>query len=379
MLLSIKTKLKLSKAQEITMCKHAGIARFTYNWGLAAWNNLYSYGLKPNKYILKKFFNNHVKPEFTWIKEIGICQKITQYAFDNLGDAFSRFLSKRGGYANFKKKGHHDSFTIDAGGKPIPVGGKSVKLPTIGWVRTYEGLPHTTCTKITISRTADSWFIAFAYEQNHEPTVKQYDVVGVDIGVKELATLSTGVVFPNPKHYKTNLEKLRRLSRKFAKKVKGSNNRYKAKIQLAKHHARVANLRKDTIHQITTFLCKNHAKIVVEDLNVSGMLSNHKLAQVIADCGFHEFTRQLGYKAKKFGCEIITASRWFPSSKTCSNCGHIQDMPLKERTYNCGSCGHSIDRDLNAAINLSQCVARVPRVEAPGVSRLASSRKLTEG
>ncbi|MGI2904208.1 RNA-guided endonuclease InsQ/TnpB family protein, partial [Tolypothrix sp. VBCCA 56010] len=170
----------------------------------------------------------------------------------------------------------------------------------------------------------------------------------------ELCTLSTGVVFPNPKHYKTHLEKLHRLSRKFARKVKGSNNRNKAKTQLAKHHLRIANLRKNTLHQITTFLCKNHAKIVVEDLNVSGMLSNHKLAQVIADCGFHEFKRQLEYKAKKFGCEIIIADRWFPSSKTCSNCGHIQDMLLKERTYNCQSCGHLMDRDLNAAINLSR-------------------------
>lgn len=354
MLLSIKTKLKLSKNQEIIMSKHAGIARFTYNWGLATWNSLCKDGLKPNKYILKKFFNNHVKPEFTWIKEKGICQKITQYAFDNLGDSFSRFFSKKSGYPNFKKKGYHDSFTIDASGKPIPVGGKSIKLPTIGWVKTYEGLPHTTCTKITISKTASCWFIAFAYSLEHEPTIKQHEVVGIDLGVKELATLSTGVVFQNPKHYKANLEKLRRLSRKVAKKIKGSNNRNQAKKQLAKHHARIANLRKNTLHQITTYLCKNHAKIVVEDLNVSGMLLNHKLAQVIADCGFYEFKRQLEYKAKKFGCEIIIASCWFPSSKTCSNCGHIQDMPLKERTYNCGSCGHSLDRDLNAAINLSR-------------------------
>jgi putative transposase len=113
--------------------------------------------------------------------------------------------------------------------------------------------------------------------------------VGVDLGIKELATLSTGVVFPNPKHYKTHLGKLKRLSKILARKVKGSNNRYKAKIQLAKCHAKVANLRKNTLDQITTYLCKNHAKIVVEDLNVSGLLSNHKLAQVIADCGFHEF------------------------------------------------------------------------------------------
>jgi putative transposase len=293
MLLSIKTKLKLNQYQKILISKHAGIARFTYNWGLATWNDLVKDGLKPNKFILKKFFNNHVKPELTWIKEKGICQKITQYAFDNLGNAFSRFFSKKAGYPNFKKKNHHDSFTIDNSGKPIPVGGTRVKLPTIGWVKTYEGLPHTTCQSITISRTAGDWFIAFAYEQEHQPTEKQFDIVGIDLGRKTLATLSTGVVFPNPKHYKTNLEKLRRLSKKFSRKSKGSNNRNQSKIKLRSHHAHVANLRKNTLHQITTYLCKNHTKIVVEDLNVSGMLSNHKLAQVIADCGFHELKRQL--------------------------------------------------------------------------------------
>ena len=337
------------------MAKHAGIARFTYNWGLSTWQDLYKDGLKPNKYLLKKFFNNHVKPEFTWIKEKGICKKITQYAFDYLGESFQRFFKGLSEYPKFKKKGKNDSFTIDNSGKPIPVGGTSIKLPTIGWVKTYEGLPHTTCKSITISRTADSWFIAFCYEQECQPTIKPYDVVGVDLGVKELATLSTGVTFPNPKHYKQNLTKLKRLSRIYSRKVNGSTNKYKAKIKLARHHAKVTNLRKDTLHKITTYLCKNHARIVVEDLNVSGMLSNHKLAQVIADCGFHEFKRQLEYKAKKFGCEIIIADRWYPSSKTCSHCGHKkQHLSLSERTFHCQNCGFEMDRDLNAAINLSR-------------------------
>jgi putative transposase len=137
MLLSIKTKLKLNKTQEILMAKHAGIARFTYNWGLATWASLYKDGLKTNKYLLKKFFNNHVKPELAWIQEKGICQKITQYAFDNLGESFQRFFRGQSQYPNFKKKGKNDSFTIDAGGKPIPVGGTSIKLPTIEWVKTY--------------------------------------------------------------------------------------------------------------------------------------------------------------------------------------------------------------------------------------------------
>ena len=347
------------------MAKHAGIARFTYNWGLATWQDLYNNGLKPNKYLLKKFFNNHVKPELTWIKEKGICQKITQYAFDNLGESFQRFFKGQSKYPNFKKKGKNDSFTIDNGGKPIPVGGTSIKLPTIGWVKTYEGLPDATCKSMTISRTADSWFIAFSYEQECQPTIKKHDAVGVDLGVKTLATLSTGKVFENHQHYRQNLGKFKKLSRIYARKNQGSNNQNKAKIKLARHHAKVANLRKDTLDKITTYLCKNHATIVVEDLNVSGMLSNHKLAQAIADCGFYEFKRQLEYKAKKFGCQIIIADRFYPSSKTCSHCGYKKEhLCLSERIYHCENCGFEMDRDLNAAINLS---------------RLAKACKSTEG
>lgn len=355
MLLSIKTKLKLTTAQKEIMAKHAGIARFTYNWGLATWNELHKDGFKPNKYLLKKFFNNHVKPEFPWIKEKGICQKITQYAFDHLGSAFENFFKKRGERPAFKKKGKKDSFTIDAGGKPIPVGGISVKLPTIGWVKTYEGLPHTTTKSITISRTADDWFIAFAYEVECEPSVKSVDVVGVDLGVKSLATLSTKKTFENPKTFKKQLRKLQRLSRSHSRKVNGSENKHKSKIKLAKHHALVANIRKDTLHKITNYLCKNHATIVVEDLNVSGMMKNDKLAQAIADCGFYEFRRQLEYKCEKFGSQLIVADQWYPSSKTCSCCGRKKDkLSLSERVFDCESCGSSMDRDLNAAINLSR-------------------------
>ena len=335
------------------MSKHAGIARFTYNWGLATWNDMYFSGLKPNKFILKKFFNNYVKPEYTWIKEKGICQKITQYAFDNLGKAFDRYFKKLGERPTFKKKGKHDSFTIDAGGKPINIGGIRIKLPSIGWVKTYEGLPHTATKSMTISRIANNWFIAFAYEVDTQPTTKEYEIVGVDLGVKALATLSTGVVFPNPKYYLKQLRSLQRLSKQLCRKQKGSNNRVLAKNKLAKLHAHIANLRKDTLHKITTYLCKNHAKIVIEDLNVSGMVKNHKLSQSISDCSFYEFRRQLEYKCKKFGSTLIIADRFYPSSKTCSNCGHRKSvLKLSQRIFDCDNCGFSLDRDLNAAINL---------------------------
>ncbi|WP_248277838.1 transposase [Brasilonema sp. UFV-L1] len=374
MLLSIKTKLKLTPAQKTIMAKHAGIARFTYNWGLATWKSLYQDGFKPNKFLLKKFFNNEVKTQLEWIKEKGICQKITQYAFDQLGDAFGRFFKGQGGYPKSKKKGINDSFTIDAGGKTISVGGVRVKLPTIGWVKTFEGLPHTTTTKLTISRIAGDWYIAFAYEVETESTPKSVDVVGVDLGIKELATLSTGAKFPNPKAYKKNIQKLKRLSKAHSRKKKGSSNRCKSKIKLAKHHNRVANIRKDSLHKVTHYLCKNHAVIVVEDLNVSGMMSNHKLAKSIADCGFYEFKRQLEYKTKKFESKLVVVDRWYPSSKTCSNCGCKKEtLTLKERVFECSECGFVIDRDLNAAINLSHCVGGVPPLVACGVSRLAKA------
>nr|ADN14726.1 transposase, IS605 OrfB family [Gloeothece verrucosa PCC 7822] len=337
------------------MAKHAGIARFTYNWGLATWNDLYKSRLKPNIYLLKKFFNKHLKAEYAWIKEKGICQKITQYAFEHLGQAFSRFFQGIGEKPQFKKKGKHDSFTLDNGGKPLNVGGRSLKLPTIGWVKTYEALPHTTCKKFTISRTADEWFISFTYEQDKKPTNKEYEVVGVDLGVKTLATLSTGKVFPNQKHYKRNLNKLQKLSRSYSRKVKGSNNLLKAQIKLARYHAKIKNVRHDNLHKITTYIAKNHKLIVMEDLNVKGMLSLDKLSQSIADCGFYEFKRQLTYKADKFGSELLLASRWFPSSKTCSNCGCKKEkLLLSDRVFNCDSCGFSIDRDLNASINISR-------------------------
>ena len=216
MLLSIKTKLKLTSAQKQLMSKHAGIARFTYNWGLATWQNLYEDGLKPNKYILKKFFNNHVKPELDWIKEKGICQKITQFAFDQLGNAFARFFDGLGGYPK-KKKFQHDSFTIDAGGKLILVGGVRIKLPKIGWVRTFEGLPNVNTSKITISRIADDWYLSFTYEQQAQVTVKQHKIVGV-LGIKTLAMLSTGVVFENPKYYSQEAAKLKRLQQQLSRK-----------------------------------------------------------------------------------------------------------------------------------------------------------------
>ncbi|MBV6622208.1 MAG: transposase [Rivularia sp. (in: Bacteria)] len=375
MLLGIKTKLDLSINQKVLMSKHAGIRRFTFNWGLATWQELYKSGCKFNYRTLRTFFNKYIKAEYTWIKEKGICQKITEFAFEDLNAAFGRFFKKQANYPSFKKKGKNDSFTlrvrqfayagepvhrnwltINCGGKPMPFGGRSIKLPTIGWVKLYESLPHGTTSKVTISRIADDWYISFTYNQKKPEGIQsKIDAVGIDLGVKTLATLSSGVIFDNAKYLRSNLKKLARNMRQLARKEYGSSNRNKLKIKLQRMYRRIAFLRKDLLHKITHYICKNHAKIVVEDLNVSGMLSNGNLALSISDCGFYEFKRQLEYKCKKFNSQLIIAPRWFASSKICSTCGHKhENLTLKDRVYECLNCGLKIDRDLNAALNLAK-------------------------
>lgn len=184
------------------------------------------------------------------------------------------------------------------------------------------------------------------------PTVKCFGKVGVDLGIKTLATLSDGTVFPALTPYRKNKTKLAKLQRKLFKQVKGSKNREKTKQRIAKFHARIANIRNDATHKLTSHLTKNHGEIVIENLNISGMMKNHKLASAIADSGFFEFRRQLEYKAQWYGAKVTLIDRWYPSSQLCSGCGHRQPMPLKLRQYDCSNCGLSLDRDLNAAINI---------------------------
>ncbi len=341
------------------MAKHAGFARWIFNWGLRLWSEADKEGVKPSANTLKKLFTNHVKPQYAWISELS--SRVYQYAFLALGDAFKRFLKKLGGYPKFKRKGLDDSFTIDNCGKPIKIGGLQHKLPFIGWVRTHEALPSCVTKKVTISKQAGDWYFSFHVEMpDIDPTVKTVDVVGVDLGISALATLSSGIVFPNLKPYRQAKQKLVRLQRAVSRKIKDSNNRKKAVLKLARQHRQVATIRNDAIHKITSYLAKNHSRIVIEDLNVVGLLKNHKLAGAIADCGLSEFRRQLEYKCSRYGSELLIADRFYPSSQLCSCCGYKQKMPLNVRVYECVNCGLSIDRDLNAAINLCNWGRLVP-------------------
>ena len=365
MLLGFKTKLNLNNQQRTQMFKHAGVARHAWNWGLSLTKQILDHNrgcnreskIKfPSGIDLHKWLVAMVKPKYPWYYESSKCAP--QFALRQLREAWARAFKKVSQPPKFKKKGRGgDSFTLD--GTIKVVDHHKIQLPKIGVVKTYEGLPFGYQPKsVTISRQADFWYISFKLEVEPESRAKTVDVVGVDLGIKTLAYLSTGIKFEGAKAYKRYEKKLSRLQWLNRNKIIGSANWKKSQLKIARLHAKIANIRKDTIHKLTTYLAKNHSQIVIEDLNVSGMLKNGKLAKAIADMGFYEFRRQLEYKCKLYGSELIIADRWFPSSKTCSNCGwHDQELTLSDRTFECQQCLISIDRDWNASLNLANTVS----------------------
>ncbi|NEP04960.1 MAG: IS200/IS605 family element transposase accessory protein TnpB [Okeania sp. SIO2G4] len=369
MLLGFKTELHPNNHQKTLLAKHAGVARHAYNWGLWLTKNILNHNqhnpdskLKfPTAIDLHKLLVAMVKPNNYWYYEVS--KTAPQYALRYLSNSWKRCFTKVSGQPKFKKKGKDDSFTLDGS---ITVGFNQIKLPRIGWVKTYEILPDNVTPKsVTISRKADRWFISFKTDTETQITEKSVDVVGVDLGIKSLATLSTGEVFPGAKSYRKLEAQLSRLQYLNRHKVKFSNNWKKAQLKIAKLHSKIADIRKDTLHKLTTYLAKNHSQIVIEDLNVSGMMANHKLAKAIADMGFYEFRRQLEYKCQLYGSSLTIVDRWFPSSKTCCNCGTVKEsLLLSERAFTCEHCNFSCDRDLNAALNLAQAVSLLRNANA---------------
>jgi len=365
MLLGFKTQLKLNNQQRTVLARHAGVARHAWNWGLGLTKSILDHNqLHPEEKIkfpsgidLHKWLVALVKSEHPWYYEVS--KSAPQNALRYLRVAWDRCFKKTSGAPQFKKKGRHDSFELDGA---IHIKGlNKIQVPKIGILKTYEALPQNTQPKsVTISRQANDWFISFRIEIEPVITPKAVEIVGVDLGVKSLATLSTGEVFEGAKAYRQLEFRLSRLQWLNRHKQRGSANWKKAQLRIARLHQRIANIRKDTLHKLTTYLAKNHGTVVIEDLNVSGMMANHKLSKAIQDMGFYEFRRQLDYKTKLYGSELVIVDRWFPSSKTCSRCGTKKEtLSLSERVFDCDHCGLQIDRDLNAAINLQKAASPV--------------------
>ena len=363
MLLSFKTELKPNNKQVTLFRQHCGVARHAYNFGNAVIQEALQLRetdktIKiPSAIDLHKRLVAEIKPVNPWYYQSS--KASPQQALAEVRAAWDRCFKKVSKQPKFNKKGKSkDSFYLEQGTKAKPGisnDGKRVKLPKIGWVRLYEPLPITATHNCVISRTADKWFIAIKYEIEQPLVPLNRPSIGVDIGIKELAVTSDGKVFANPKAYRKMSKKLKRLQRSVSRKIQGSKNRTKGVRKLAKLHSRISFIRKDAIHKLTNYLAKNHSVIKIEDLNVKAFLKNHKLAGAIADCGMYEFQRQLEYKTEKFSSQLVLVDRFFPSSQICSNCGnHRHKMPLKNRVYVCPECGHTEDRDLNAAKNIER-------------------------
>lgn len=296
--------------------------------------------------------------KYQWLNESSA--QSLQQSLKDLDVAYQKFFkglnkTKKTGFPKFKSK--HKSKLSYRFAQRVSVIDNTIKLPKLGLVKSNHSFDLTQITKINnatiLKSRAGKYFCSLSCEVDVKAKHQTDKQVGVDLGIKEFATLSDGLVFSNPKYYKQYESKLKKMQRKFSKMEKGSNNREKQRVKLAKLYEKVTNSRVDYIHKITNYLVSNYDTIVIEDLNVSGMLQNHKLAKSIADASFYEFRRQLEYKCRWYEKELVVINRFFPSSKTCSNCGCIkQDLTLSDRIYKCNDCGFTIDRDLNASINI---------------------------
>ena len=258
---------------------------------------------------LRRQLNAIKRQQYPWM--LLVPKSVPQQAIKNCGAAFQRFFQKQGRYPKFKKKGVRDSARFDNGPGTFEFDGKRVRLPVIGWVKLREELRFSgkaLCT--TVRRVANRWFVSVPVEVDlPEPVRESQTAVGIDLGVNTAATLSSGEKLPGPKALPAHLERLQRLSRWHSRKKQGSNNRRKSAMRLARLHACISNVRHDWLHQTTTRLVCEFAVMGIEDLNVRGMMATEKLARNIADIGFHEFRRQLEYKARLHGAQLVMASR----------------------------------------------------------------------
>lgn len=375
---AVKVALDPTPAQERLMLSHAGAARFAYNAGLAHVKAALEAGEKLDWsfYSLQHWWNANkdtlaVSADgVPWWRENS--KEAASSGLRALASALSNWSKsrkgkrkgRRVGFPKFKSKDRETprfSYSTSGPGTGGLIKGdpKALWLPRIGRVHCMENVTARVdgvrVVRMTISRRAGRWYAALTVERD-EPTMRQTPkggAVGIDLGVKTLATLSDGTVIDNPRALQADERRLRRAQKALSRKAKGSNRRAKAKAKVARLHAHVANRRHDALNKLTTMLSRTYSDISIEDLNVAGMVKNHRLAKAVEDASFSELRRQLEYKTARTGAVLRVVDRWYPSSKTCSNCGSVKaKLSLTERTYTCGNCGLVIDRDLNAAINI---------------------------
>ena len=290
----------------------------------------------------------------------------SEYALMDLKSVFTKFFRKQSKHPQFHKKEKDNTFSLSNDHFKV-INKQYIKIPkSKQTIKLSEQLRFDgKIMKTTISKIAGKWFVSISVETNINELKKTNNVIGVDLGIKELATCSNGLIFSNPKWSKKIERKIKHQQRKLSKQKKSSNRRKRTKQKLQILNNKLTNQRNDYLHKLTTYIIRTNDIICLEDLNIRGMVKNHNLAKAISNVSLYELRRQFEYKAKMYGKEIKYIDRYYPSSKTCSNCGNIKnDLTLKDRIYKCPNCGLEIDRDFNASLNiLRQAMSEVKHEE----------------
>ena len=349
-----KYRFTPTSAQRLELAQTFGCTRYVYNWALALRTNSYyqeniSLSYTDTSNALTKLKKDPEKP---WLKAVSSVP--LQQGLRHLNTAFKNFFEGRSKFPKFKKKNNRQSATYARSAftwKDGKLTLAKMKQPLkIRWSRYFTGEPRS----VTISKDpSNRYFVSFLVEEELEQWQPGTEKIGIDLGIKDVAVCSNGFASGNPKHYQKYQARLRTLQRRLARKKKGSNNRYKAKLKVAKLHAKIADCRLDFLHKLSSKLVSESQAIYTETLAVKNMMANHKLARAIADCGWGEFLRLLEYKCKWHHRQLGAIDRWFPSTKRCYPCGYIVDkLPLSVREWTCPNCSSLNLRDYNSSLNI---------------------------